>query len=730
MKVFEFHFNPGDKDKLIFDSFCCVPENIYEKRMGGIFILGELKNPLPHNYRLLEKTAAVIKKEFYSKFQRTHEQALKESLKRGNEFLSAEVARENTDWLGNLNFAIISLKNLDLNFTKVGLIKMFLIRGPHIVDIGSKLDSQEIEPYPLKVFNNIVSGKLGENDIILAFSEGIFPVLKNIINEIAKISPFDPVRKNFSNGVDEKRLRDLIRLKEKELADISGAFVLISADKLPTTCKRPKIIFQREMERSYSKKAMALFKNIPGFMTSLLKRKRKEPAPKPVAAPNAPVKIKVKVEKAEERKPKPNAFKFKLPACIARLRSIAGRPALKMPVFKMPSFRAPACIARLRSIAGRPVFNFSELKNNKIFKKKFLPILLFLFILTVGFVVFQNQEKQKQKEYLATLQAIQEKVSQAESFMILKDVNPEAKKQALSLLSLAWDEIIPVTKLDGAVKKTALSLKEKIDNDLKNLNNLVKIEEPELIFEFNKQEFIPQKMVSDEKNLYFFSQYVPNIFKIDEAKNSQLIQENQKFNEASAVSADSVLLFSKPDKLTSIKNGQIEERFSLKLLSSDFNFTDFTSFQENIYFLDAGTGEITRYLAPLSEGKDNPQKWFFSKNAQKPVDAKSIAVDGSVWILDKNNNLLRYYAGSLQQTINPSVFPEPKSFSKILIPYTSPYIFVLEPTQKRVVIFDKQGKVVKQFESEKFDNLLDFAVSQDGKTAWLLNAQDVYKISL
>src|SRR3989304_684084 len=111
MKVFEFHFNPGGNENLIFDSFCHEPENIYERKMGGIFMLGELRRALPHNFRLPEKIAAAAKKEFYSKFQRTPEGALKESLKKVNELLSAEVSKENTDWLGNLNFAIVSLKN-------------------------------------------------------------------------------------------------------------------------------------------------------------------------------------------------------------------------------------------------------------------------------------------------------------------------------------------------------------------------------------------------------------------------------------------------------------------------------------------------------------------------------------------------------------------------------------------------------------------------------------------
>jgi hypothetical protein len=711
MRVFEFHFNPQKKTDFIFDSFCSAPENIYEKRMGGLFMLGEIKNPLPHNYKLLEKIASPIKKEFYSKFQRTHEQALKEALKRGNELLAGEVAKENTDWLGNLNFAIISLKNFELNFTKVGAIKMFLMRGPHIIDIGSKLDSQEIEPYPLKVFNNIVSGKVGENDIILAISEGIFAELKGIINEISKIIPFD-----------ERKLRILLKTKEKELSDASGAFILVSIARGEKDGKNPKAIFQKEPEKfqikqallplsGYSKKTAAFLKKLPGFWTSILKRKQKEPDPVTEQnIPTGPIKLKVKIQDKKQKAKLPD---FKMPKLKVNFKI----PSFN---FKLPSFKFPQ----------KPNFNFSFIKTGQLSKKRLILILIFIVFLGAGFLIFQGQERQKQKEYLMAIEKIQEKVSQAENFMVLKDSSPEAKSQALSLLSGAWSEIIPMTKLEGSAKKEAVLLKEKIDGDLKNLNNLIKIEEPELVFEFNKDVFIPQKMIYDEKNLYFFSPYVQNIFALDEDKNGGLIQKNQKFNEASEVSDNYVLLFSKPDKITPVENSQAGETVSLGSPYSGFNFTDFTSFKESLYFFDSDSGEIVKYSLPLSESKDSPEKWFWSKSAQKPVAGKSLAVDGSVWILSKDNNLLRYYGGQLQQTITPDVFPAPQSLSKIVIPFGSSYVFISEPGQRRLIILDKDGKIFKQFESEKFNALLDFAVSRDNKTIFLLNGLKVYKINL
>jgi len=99
-------------------------------------------------------------------------------------------------------------------------------------------------------------------------------------------------------------------------------------------------------------------------------------------------------------------------------------------------------------------------------------------------------------------------------------------------------------------------------------------------------------------------------------------------------------------------------------------------------------------------------------------------------MLGKNNSISRYYAGKYQETLKLDFFPEPKDFSKIFTLPGLSYLHLLEPAQKRIVILNKSGQIIKQFQSEKFDNLLDFAVSEDGKTIWLLNGLKLYQIKI
>jgi hypothetical protein len=243
MRVFQFYFNPGAKEDLIFDSFCFEPENIYEKRLGSIYMVGVLKNALPKNYNFLEKIARFIKEKFYKKTLSKPERALRETLKEVNNFL-AQIAKEgDVSWLGNLSFAIVNLKNFELNFTKVGEIKFYLIRGKKVIDIDKRLRLQDIEPYPLKIFGNVVTGKLIENDLVLVLTKEVFDFFQNE-NLIQKIREFD----YFS----EKDFKKILDEKKEALSQVKGIAFFISLSKEKKEIITPKALKEFSLREIFS----------------------------------------------------------------------------------------------------------------------------------------------------------------------------------------------------------------------------------------------------------------------------------------------------------------------------------------------------------------------------------------------------------------------------------------------------------------------------------------------
>jgi len=273
MRIFQFYFNPKAKEDLIFDSFCFEPENIYEKRLGSLYMVGVLKNALPKNYNFLEKIANFTREKFYKKTLSKPEKALRETLKEINEFLKKIAKSGDVSWLGNLSFAILNIKNFDLNFTKVGEIKIYLIRGGKIIDIDKRLRLQDIEPYPLKIFGNVITGKLIENDLIFVLTKEVFEFFQNqnLIQRLKDLSFFN-----------EKEFKKILNEKKEALSEVRGIAFIISLSK--EISKGKKEIVESKILKEFS---------IKEFFSSLLKAESKKLKPFSFSEIFSPIKEKI-----------------------------------------------------------------------------------------------------------------------------------------------------------------------------------------------------------------------------------------------------------------------------------------------------------------------------------------------------------------------------------------------------------------------------------------------------
>jgi len=233
MEIFELHFNPKLNEDVIFDSFCYEPENIYEKKLGSLYMAGELKNAFSQNPKFLSNLAQVIKKQYFELHSLSPERSLRASLKKTNNFLFEKVQKDNTSWLGNLNFAILAIRKNSLNLTKVGDIKILLLRGTGTIDIGERAELKEFEPYPLKIFKNIISGKLVEDDLIMVLTKETYDffVKENLIDEISRMPP--------------ERIKKFLKTRNKLFSGISGLCLLISLR--PKVLKKETFAFEKKL---------------------------------------------------------------------------------------------------------------------------------------------------------------------------------------------------------------------------------------------------------------------------------------------------------------------------------------------------------------------------------------------------------------------------------------------------------------------------------------------------
>ncbi len=652
MKIFEFIFNPKQKEDLIFDSFCYKPENIYEKNKGHLCMVGLLRNALPTNLYLIKKIARTIKDQYFRSTDSNLQTAFKRGLKEVNNFLSKKADRGDTSWLGDLSFLALSLKKYSLIFSKTGDIKVLVVRDNNVVDIDKKTQYNETSPYPIKPFARAISSKLAKKDLILIFTRQVYDFFKKegLLEKIIEPSYFN-----------EKKIKKILNKRKKKVAKVKGVFLGISLKELK--------------EGSSQKTTLKKLKSVPfkEIFTSFLDSLKKFEFPK----------INFHFPKKKKRNLKLKAFDRDL--------------------------------------------SFFSRKIKPLFSKKKILIIAPIIILALGTAFFFFQKDKRIKDYQTELIEIERKISEANELYNSKEL-----KKANELFQESWVQLTDLkTKSEGFSEELTNSIttsKEKIEPELFDLNNVKEIKEPNLFFNFAEMDFSPERILSFNDRLYFFNSKIKKVFYLNKDKEPKNINVNYNLNESTLID-NSIVFFSKPDKLTILK-GYFPGYYSLSSYPSDFNFDFLSSFRNNIYFLNKITGRIIKYPYLGNNQWGSFQEWLSSDSYyQNNINAESFAIDRSIWVLN-NNTIYEYYTGELKNEINLDLFPTIKSFSKI---YTSPElsnIYILEPKQKRIIIIDKAGEVIRQIRSDKFNNLLDLSVLSNEEVLYLLNKPKIYSIDL
>lgn len=149
-------------------------------------------------------------------------------------------------------------------------------------------------------------------------------------------------------------------------------------------------------------------------------------------------------------------------------------------------------------------------------------------------------------------------------------------------------------------------------------------------------------------------------------------------------------------------------------------------FGGNFYILEKGAGIIWRYPGDGTTF-GTKQNWFGAGVKPNLTNAVSMAIDGSIWVLNSDGKILKYAQGS-PQAFNPAVTLT--SADAIYTNEENNNVYILDAKGKRILVLAKDGKYKAQYFSEKIGEATDLAVSEaEGKIILLAGAK-LYSISL
>lgn len=376
--------------------------------------------------------------------------------------------------------------------------------------------------------------------------------------------------------------------------------------------------------------------------------------------------------------------------------------------------------------------------KNKLFglpkSTKYLVIGILIVIITLGFSVSllsKSQAKNKeQKAYNDALIKIENIIERADGAIIYKDKN-QARTLYINALSL-------IDKLpnDSAERiKKINDLKINIRNATNEIRNMVNIPNPALIADLAviNDGLFANSFTNLEKELYVHASD-ERIYKFDrtqklfkasstqlEKTGAQIIASSANKNFVYSIDQNGFTYSHEPKSLS-------QEKIELE---KTIKSTDIAAYANRLYLLEPtenGEGQIYRYSGSGSNFS-KPEQWIKAKTTNLN-NAVSLAVDGTIFVLKKSGKVIRYISGSEVGWNAGIVDPPITSATDIWTDTESNFIYIMEPSTKRIVVFEKEtGDFVVQYKSTAFSEMVDFLVDESDYTIYIMSGSKLYSIA-
>ncbi len=157
---------------------------------------------------------------------------------------------------------------------------------------------------------------------------------------------------------------------------------------------------------------------------------------------------------------------------------------------------------------------------------------------------------------------------------------------------------------------------------------------------------------------------------------------------------------------------------------------DIALYNRRAYILDAKNNQIYKHN-PTATGYDKGAPWVQSQREGSTLaDATSIAIDGDVFVLTAAGEIKKFVAGTEEAFSITGLDPALSNPTELFTYTDVNFLYILEPTNKRVVVLDKTGKLIKQYTASEWKNPTGMNIDEKNKTVYVLDSNVVYSFGL
>jgi len=333
----------------------------------------------------------------------------------------------------------------------------------------------------------------------------------------------------------------------------------------------------------------------------------------------------------------------------------------------------------------------------------------------------------KNAAYNNAVQAIIDKKAAAEASIIYGDDN-----RALTLLQEAKAGLDNLSESGKTRKNKKTELTKGVEEALSKLRKLI-IVTPELVIDLTQQNPKAQttSLVQIDKTLLAYGVDDNFLYKIDAQAKTVELKDHTGFSRLSNASTpkenDFVTFLTGDNEIASYdKNTSLLTKKDVAYPNENTKLSSICVYNRKLYTVDTTNNQIYKHVLTQT-GFDKGAVWL--KDDADVKDAVSIAVDGDMFVLKQNDELIKLTGGLKQDFTLSGVDPQLNKPTIVWTYNNVNNIYILEPTNKRVIVIDKTGKLVAQYTANEWKSPSGMIVDEAEKRVYVLDENKLYRFN-
>lgn len=707
------------------------PTPLEEAAYGKLYLIVEIENTDRINHDVIQALQEELRNVYYQSSEFSPETAFETALQRGNERLHRYISEGVTQWFERFNAIVAVVRNDLLTFSQVGRMHAFMFRGTRITDIAGKGGGGTERKNPLKIFSTIFSGHVQANDRILLCTSSILDYfsLEKLKRVIIEDLPSATVAKIEQGLLANNALASFAALFFAFLQSDEGA---IDAHPVADRVARHLTPPERSMDELISKEratkellSPSILPNIGRALGAALRstgtfiqtKVLHQPPPRRLPRSARPL--------PEAQRP------MSTPSAASRNMKRLGIAVL-VGLISIPRYVAKAFGFRKKIATNIKDFPQETTRRtnrvvgwirsmNNAQRAIGLAAVIALFILAQTIVSINTRDSSRSRSGTPAeiTASIEERLDKATAALTYDDVIGATKlmNEATSLLS----DLPNKSKKD---KQAVTSLQQKIDDvrvrtrrittpavsTVANLTEQLNGAEPTNISLTTTAAVIP---TTNPQAIYQIT--------LKDSEATQLVEKEVPETSFGVLVDAQTILFG------TLKNTPVQLLLKSKTLAdvpmtfpnADRTIVAGTVFQSRLYLLDTSNASIVR--ASRTAASFGPASLWLKARYPELNNATGIAVDGNIYVTTSKGALLRFANGKLEDTTFDSIDPPLSSPRGVWTNEKTANLYILEPSQKRIVQLTKASKTMKvQYVTDQIGETVSFAVDEKTKLIYIL----------